>query len=178
LRRKIVEFVARGEFGLASGKKLEGGYQKLWFKENVSPDEIEFDANVFLLTKQQAESLRTPPKPEPIIRPSGGEEPITYPPTDTPEPYPVDQPGAPEPIHEPEPETRKTTLRIMGTIPPELWNRLGTRLIPKLRSGEELKVNVEFSVTLQEGIADSLKSELNQILNEMGLRGQIRLEKE
>ena len=175
LRSKIFEFVARGEFGLASGKRPEGGYQKLWFKESFSADEIEFDANVFLLTKQRAESLRTPIKPEPVIRPPGGEESNTLPLTGVPGPHPIDRPDELGP--KPEPETRKVTLRVMGTIPPELWNRLGTRLIPKLRSGEELKVNVDFSVTLQEAIADSLKSELNQILNEMGLQGQIKLEK-
>ncbi len=111
--------------------------------------------------------------PEPIIHPPGREEGVTYPPTGVPGPHPIDQPVELGP--ESEPETRKATLRVMGTIPPELWNRLGTRLIPKLRSGEGLKVNVDFSVTLQESVADSLRSELNQIINEMGLEGQIRL---
>ena len=31
LKTKLVEFVGRGEFGLASGPKPEGGYERLWF---------------------------------------------------------------------------------------------------------------------------------------------------
>ncbi len=33
---------------------------------------------------------------------------------------------------------RKTTLRLAGTVPPEIWDRLGTKLLPILRSGDEL----------------------------------------
>ena len=48
-----------------------------------------------------------------------------------------------EPTPEPDPEagraTRKVTLRLVGHVPPELWNRLGTKLLPKLRSGEHLR---------------------------------------
>jgi hypothetical protein len=31
LKTKIVEFVARGDFGLACGPKPEGGYERLWY---------------------------------------------------------------------------------------------------------------------------------------------------
>ena len=36
LKTKLVEFVGRGEFGLASGPKPEGGYERLWYSEPVS----------------------------------------------------------------------------------------------------------------------------------------------
>ena len=44
LRGKIVEFVSRGDFGLASGRKPDGSYERVWFDELVAPDEVAFDA--------------------------------------------------------------------------------------------------------------------------------------
>ena len=47
LKAKIVEFVARGDFGLASGQKTDGSYDRLWFEELIALDEVVFDAGVF-----------------------------------------------------------------------------------------------------------------------------------
>src|SRR5216684_2928159 len=79
LKSKIVEFVTQGDFGLASGKKTDRTYERTWFKEMLAPDEVAFEAGVFLLRKSTAESLRagqpTPPappaepEPGPVITP-------------------------------------------------------------------------------------------------------------
>ena len=37
LRRQIVEFVSRGDFGLASGAREGGGFERLWHAEPVRP---------------------------------------------------------------------------------------------------------------------------------------------
>ena len=164
LRGKIVEFVEKGDFGLASGAKPDGTYDRTWFEELVSPDEVNFDANVFLLTKAKAQALKAkiekpiiepepPPKPEPPIGP--GQEP---------------QPGR-------EPTAQTLTLRLTGTIPSEMWNRLGTKIIPKLRSGSELKVEVGFSVTVDAKLASSLENDLRQALEDLGLQGQVKIER-
>jgi hypothetical protein len=42
LKSKIVEFVTHGDFGLASGKKTDGAYERTWFKEMLAPDEVAF----------------------------------------------------------------------------------------------------------------------------------------
>jgi hypothetical protein len=68
------------------------------------------------------------------------------------------------------------TIRLMGNVPPEVWNRLGTRILPKLRSGSDLRVGVEFSVTVKANIAGSLASELRLILQELGLADVVRVE--
>src|SRR5439155_17442029 len=72
LKSKIVEFVSRGDFGLASGRKPDGTYERVWLQELVAPDEAAFEAGVFLLRKATAEALKsgvaTPtaaPGPEP-----------------------------------------------------------------------------------------------------------------
>jgi len=54
LRNKIPEFVARGEFGLASGQQRGDGYTRLWFDEILPSDEVAFDADVYLVLKSKA----------------------------------------------------------------------------------------------------------------------------
>jgi hypothetical protein len=116
------------------------------------------ESGVFLLRKATAEALRAgapaapPPVPEPAPRP-----------VVTPGPEPSPAPGPRPPISA---DTR--TLRITGSVPPEIWNRLGTKILPKLRAGIELKIDVEFSVTVSADTAGALVGELRQVLQELG----------
>ena len=50
-----------------------------------------------------------------------------------------------QPAKPPGPTTK--TIKLSGNVPAELWNRLGTRVLPKLRAGKDLKIGIEFSVT-------------------------------
>ena len=61
-------------------------------------------------------------------------------------------------------------------MPPEAWNRLGTKILPKLRSGDDLSVGVEFSVSVDAAVVQSLQEELRQALAELGLGDQVRVE--
>lgn len=61
-------------------------------------------------------------------------------------------------------------------MPPELWNRLGARLLPKLRSGAELQVGVEFVVKIDGALVAQLESDLRQILEDLGLTNSVRTE--
>ena len=167
LRRKIVDFVGNGDFGLASGSKGNGQYERLWYAEPIGAEEVAFEAHVFLLSKAKAEELKAPPgdptqrQPEPV--PSPGPEP-------EPEPEPVAGP-------EPSPGTHKTTLRLAGTVPPEVWNRLGTKMLPKLRSGDDLSVGIEFSVSVSSQFAQNMETDLQQILDDLGLGDRVRVER-
>lgn len=167
LKAKIIEFVGNADFGLAWGKEAGGSYDRLYFNEMISPDEVAFESGVFLLKKTVAEKLKSggteeeppsPPAPEPPTPTGEGE--VTSPPED----------GETRPVM----QTR--VLRIDGTIPPELWNRLGTKILPKLRSGSDLKVGVEFAVTLDAARATALAQELKQVLEELGLSNSVRVE--
>jgi hypothetical protein len=167
LKSKVVEFVSRGDFGLASGQKPAGGYERVWFRELVAPDEIAFEAGVFLLRKVAAEALRAGTPPGPLLEP---------------EPQPgleqVTPPGLGPEKPEPAPGVQTKTLRLVGSVPPEVWNRLGTKILPKLRSGSDLRVGLEFSVTVKAESAGGLASELRQILQELGLAETVRVEYE
>jgi hypothetical protein len=164
LKSKIVEFVSRGDFALASGRKPDGSYERMWFEELVAADEVSFDAGVFVLRKGLAKALKTGapaatgPSPEPGPEPVTGPEPSTA------------------PLPEPASSVTTRTLRIVGKIPPEVWNRLGTRILPKLRSGSDLKVGVEFSVTVNAASAEGMASELRQVLQELGLTDAVTVE--
>ena len=57
-----------------------------------------------------------------------------------------------------------------------MWNRLGTKIIPKLRQGTDLRVDVGFSVTSNAEFARSVENELLKVLKNLGLEGQIRIE--
>ena len=153
LKGKICEFVGRGEFGLASGEKPDGNYERVWFEEMIGAEEVAFEKGVFLLQKSRAKSLK-----------GRGAAPGPSGPIPPPEPEPIPGPG-PGPL----PGSETLVVRVKGTIPPELWNRLGTKVLPKLRAGKDLKVGVEISVTVDSSTAAGVMTDLNQILKELGV---------
>lgn len=178
LRSKIVEFVGRGDFGLASGQKADGGYGQVWFQEAIPSDEITFDNATFLLTKVKARELKAGERaasPNEGIRTTqtGGQA--------SPKSVSHEQTG---PLAgasvgaEPAPVTSapKGILRLAGIIPPELWHRLGTKVIPLLHTGSDLQARVEFTVTVDSNAAGNLTSELQQVLVDLGLNDKMRVE--
>ncbi|MBI3084788.1 MAG: hypothetical protein HYY88_03530 [candidate division NC10 bacterium] len=72
----------------------------------------------------------------------------------------------------------KRTLRISGSIPPEIWNRLGTRLIPKLKSGSDLQLLFTAKLTVDASTAASLKRELEQALADLDLSDRLDVDVE
>lgn len=162
LRSKIVEFVAKGDFGLASGQKPDGNYEHLLFSESIDPAEITFESGVFLLLKAKAKALKSAPEFVPVVGPS----PSSVIPT------PPDKIIVVEP-----PSGSKTRIfHIAGDVPPEIWNRLGTKVLPKLRNGSDLKIGIEFSVTIDSQLAAGFENELKQILEDLGIAGHVKIE--
>jgi hypothetical protein len=166
IRSKVVEFVMQGDLGLASGRKPDGSYERVWFEELVAPDEVAFDAGVFLLRKDSAKALKAGASLEhgPGSSPPPGPGPITAPVLSL------------EPGREPVADATTKTLRLVGTVPPEVWNRLGTKILPKLRAGSDLRIGLEFTVTVKADTAGSLAADLQQILQELGLGEAVRVE--
>ena len=165
LRSRIAEFVSRGEFGLASGAEPLGKYRRVWFREDLSPTEITFEADVYLVTSAVAESLKKPdvnqpsaPVPEP---PPPEEPPVT--PTS---PRPDDDSGS-----------RLTIISVAGSIPPEQWNRLGTRLIPKMRAAGSITATIRLEGEVGLAGASALAAELQQIIDEIGLSQSVRVDR-
>ena len=184
LRRKIVEFVANGDFGLASGVPVSGtsdagGCQHVWFKEPLHPDEIAFDSSVFLLKRRKAEAL-CPPALQPDSDPT---EPTFALESEPARPFTEQNAQSAQPLAEPSASTpadrSPVTLRLRGAVPPESWNRIGMKLVPKLRSANsEVEVAVEFSVRVDSQAAGSLEAEVRRVLDELGLGKSIAVSRE
>jgi hypothetical protein len=162
LRAKVVEFVGKGDFGLASGEQPGGGFSRLWFKESISGDEVLFDGQTYLLLPATAQALRAAPSapPTPVVEP--------------PPPAPLDTASATSTPAPPVAGTRR--IRLHGSIPPEVWNRVGNRLLPKLRVGKGLDVSVGFEVEVEASLAESLAADIRQILNDLSLTDRIKVE--
>jgi len=171
LRGKILEFVRNGDFGLASGSTSAGRYERVLFQEEMDPAEIMFDAGVFLLLKKTAEALK-----------SAGEDDTSGAPVASPEPAPIPPipPGGPDHTPEPAPgpkappAAKTVTYQISGNIPPEIWNRFGTKLIPKLRTGSDLQIGVTFIVSIDQPLAATFESDLQQLLQDLGLENEVK----
>ena len=166
LRGKIADFVANGDFGLASGNRSDGSYERWWFTGIVGTEEVAFEPDVFLLKKATAEALEASAGPEPGSGPPSQPDPQPQPVIES---HPTSTQGHPV-------GGGSKSLQLVGAIPPEVWNRLGTKILPKLRSGSDLKVDVVFSVTVAAESADQLEADLRQILQELGLADSMRLE--
>ncbi len=61
-------------------------------------------------------------------------------------------------------------------MPPEHWNRLGTKLIPKLRTGSDVKLQVTLSTAVEARTATALSDDLRQILTALSLDNAMRVE--
>jgi hypothetical protein len=67
------------------------------------------------------------------------------------------------------------TLRISGSVPSEVWNRIGTRILPKLKASGELTVGVDLAVRLTADGARRLSDEIAQAIQELGLQSGVRI---
>ena len=58
-----------------------------------------------------------------------------------------------------------------------MWNRLGTKVIPKLHDVDRLVVGINFTFDLAAPTAAHVEAELKQILNDLGLGDRVRIER-
>jgi hypothetical protein len=170
LRSCITDFIQRGEFGLASGRNSDGTYTRIWFEEKINSMEVSFEPDVYLIIKTKAKSQkRAEQQPEQEMPLQG----LLIP----------DMPVSPKPpvMNTPSLETSATpsekNINITGKIPPDSWNRIGTKIIPKIRSGNNLQINVAISFSVDNSFAQSIESELDQIIDDIGLSGDLKVVK-
>lgn len=167
LKHRIAEFVRNGDFGLASGPKGDGKYERIWYRDVISIDEVAFESGVVLLKGRKAESIqrgeesKAEPKEQSPQLPA-----VADPPKDLPETTTGKQTAT-------SPQT--VTLHVAGTVPPELWNRLGTRLLPKLRTGDGLRIHIDMEVEVSTDLDSSLRTDLKQAISDLGLGSAIEI---
>ncbi|MDE2763067.1 MAG: DUF499 domain-containing protein [Gemmatimonadota bacterium] len=177
LRRKIVEFVTNGDFGFASGAVGDGKFDRVWFQELLSPDDVVFEDDVLLLTRAVAEKLSREEEPgeddeDEVDGEAEGDDDID---DGGDERGDEDEKGD-EDQHDESGET--TTLRLEGTVPPEAWNRIGFKILTKMKSGIDLQAGVHLSVTVDRGRAAEMLRELRLAVNDLGLKDRLRVRRD
>ena len=55
---------------------------------------------------------------------------------------------------------------------------MGTKLLPKLRSGTDLKVGISLSVSVAGAEATTLQSDVKQILEDLGIADRVEVEEQ
>ena len=156
LTEQIIRFVNQGDFGLAVGQHSDGTFDRVWYKETLGAEEVTFDSQTFLILRDKAQAMTSPGPPKEISAKPQEETVVVI-----------------EKESGDHAEAGPVTLRIAGTVPPELWNKLGTRLIPKLRAGNRVELVVTASVEVQSASQKNLVEEVKQILSELGLNWTI-----
>ncbi len=167
LKHRLTEFVRNGDFGLASGPKADGKYERIWFRDAISVDEVAFESGVVLLKGHTAELLTRGDEAKPETK-----ELLTQPAAVP------DKPVETGPLFGGErsaagPQT--VALRVVGSVPPELWNRLGTRLLPKLRTGDGFRIRVEMEVEVTTDVESALRADIKQAIMDLGLDSTIEV---
>jgi hypothetical protein len=174
LRERLPEFVKNGDFGLASGRQPEGRFLRVWFREALPADEIEFADDVYLLLPSTAEAYKKPTATVSTVEPTVV-EPNVPPSTGAPTGETVagslfeESPGA-------RPDAKMQKLRISGEIPPEIWQRLGHTLVPKLKASQNFRLGLDISVVVETAQAATLRREITQILEDLKLGGRVKIE--
>lgn len=166
LKGKILESIQEGDFGLASGQQAGGGFSRVWFKEAISADEVVFDGQTYLLLPAVAQALKARRERSASLAPAGQQPAagvIGAGPEITPAP-PITPPAG------------ARRIRLRGSIPPEIWNRVGNKLLPKLRGGASLDISLGFDVEVDAAGFNHLLAEIRQILADLALSDRIQVE--
>jgi hypothetical protein len=155
--------VSRGDFGLAAGVRRDGTYERIWYAEPVDVDEVTFEKDVFLLRKDTARALKESGAPSTVdVESRDAVIPTT-------EPALVSPPV-------PSLTNQACIISVQGDIPADVWNRLGTRLIPRLKgSGQSVSLGVTFEVTVDAAAVESLERDIRQALQDLHLGDRIRV---
>ena len=173
LRRKIVGFVERGDFGLGSGPH-DGGFERVWWKETIGPEEVLFDGKTFLMKAPRAAELQKATQ-----GPAAAAEEQSVPgAAHTPSELVLQPPPVPAAPAAGPAADAQVHLALRGPVPPEQWNRLGTRLLPKLRTaGTDLSLSLDASLTVSAKDLQYVEAEIRQALRDLGLESLVRVEK-
>lgn len=155
LRECIASGVAAGEFGLATGSQSDGSFARVWLGEACPPEQIRFEADCFLVAASRAASAQTVD-------------------TRTPDAPSADRSTAAVPYSpEAQPGASGDQIHVTGSIPPEQWNRIGTRLLARLRSAGSVRVDVSITAECEDASGHELVEGLRQTLDELGLSDSV-----
>ena len=177
----IKETIARGvESGLLAyaGKGATGKYQPFAFSQSVSPADIEFSDDMFVVTAETARAYlegQTPPTTPVAIPPDegGGIAPPTgagggvvdWGGTST-RPQPAPAPPVTAPV-------KIAGIRWSGDVPTQKWMNFYTKLLSRFAAAPGLKLTVEVEVSPLDGLTMQTLEETRNALRELGLDDRV-----
>jgi hypothetical protein len=174
----IKETIARGvESGILAyvGKGASGKYQPFAFNQSVSPADIEFSDDMFVITAETARAyLEGQTTPPPVGVPveggstgagtgtGGGGEPGGTP--IGPQPTPI------TPVTTP---ARIAGIKWSGEVPPQKWMNFYTKVLSRFAATPGLKLTIVVEVSPSDGLSTQTLEETQNALRELGLDDRV-----
>ena len=169
----VKDTIAKGvEAGLLAyvGKGAQGSYQPFSFKQSISPYDVEFSEDMFIIPAEAAlayaERTRTGGEKPGI---GGGGLPPTEPVSISPGPGGVPlqpKPGAPGATH-------VAGIQWSGEVPPQKWMNFYTKVLSRFAGGSGLKLNVQIEVVPPGGVSKHSVDDTKNALRELGLNDRV-----
>jgi len=174
----VKQTIARGvESGILAyvGKGASGKYQPFAFNESVSPTEIEFSDDMFVITAEVARAYldaqsTPPPAGVPVQGGSTGVETAAgggAEPGGTPiAPQPAPTPPIPGPA-------KIAGIRWSGEVPPQKWMNFYTKVLSRFAATPGLKLILAVEVSPSDGLSKQSLEETQNALRELGLNDRV-----
>jgi hypothetical protein len=169
----IKDTIARGvEGGLLAyvGKGPGGTYQPFTFKQSITPADVEFSEDMFVIPADAAQTYVAKistggDKPGVVSdpQPGDGHAPDPSRPTATP---PLPGPVTPT-------ATQVAGVRWSGEVPPQKWMNFYTKVLSRFAGSAGLKLNIQIEVSPPGGVSKQSVEDTRNALRELGLNDQI-----
>jgi len=166
IKATIAKAVESKQLGYV-GEKVGGKYTPFYFGDSLAANEIEITDQMFLITKETAESylagIALPPPPPPP-RPGGG--------------IGVDGAGTLPPPQPPPPPPPAGAKRLSwsGEVPWQKWMNFYNRVLTRSATSKGLKLTLSVEVTPEGGVTSQQIEETKVALRELGLDDKVKAE--
>ena len=171
----VKQTISRGvEAGMMAyvGKEPSGKYEPFVFRQALRESELEVAEDVFLITKDAAETYLAGREP--------GDEPAPAPGTATPEPGAGDGRGGATITPTPPPATPTTPdlvhgFRWVGEVAPQKWMNFYTKVLARFAAAKGLKLSLTVDVQPEGGVSKAKITELKVALRELGMSEDVNI---
>ena len=167
--------IARGvESGMLAylGKTAAGKYLPFAFNQSISPYDIEFSDDMFVITAETAAAYLEQEK-RGATMPSAREG-ASGTGSGTPSATPVVPGEAPPTQPTPTPVSTKIAgIRWAGEVPPQKWMNFYTKVLSRFAGTSGLKITIQIDVSPPDGLSKQMLDETKGALRELGLKDEL-----
>ncbi len=180
LKDTIAKGVKEGRLAYV-GKTANGEYEPFCYGDNLTTNDVELSADMFLIAKETAETYQKTkaagvPIQQPVITPpeTGGT-------TDTGTSGITDGDGTtaspPLPIIEkPSSPEVASSVHWTGAVPPQKWMNFYTKVLSRFAASKGLSLTLKVDIAPEGGISDQKIEEMKVALRELGLVDDVDVE--